>query len=125
MLRKGFCRPLNDQCSRATVFQTIPFSANSFTCGAKNHTVWYTFISEYTGTLAVSTAHTDYATKVCIYTGACHALTNVSCGKSDETPVFFEAVAGETYTVSVAGYGRNACGMLYLAVFPVIDSGVL
>ena len=107
MFDKPYCSPLNNECSKATVLPEIPFAAISMTCGAKSNHVWYTFTSATTGTVAVSTAHSDFDTTVSVYTGSCDSLTKVAfdhnSGACKTSLLFFDATEGVTYLFKASG----------------------
>ena len=89
----------------ATVEPGEPFHA--FT--TPSHSVWWTWTSPITGTIAVSTLGSTFDTVVAIYTGK--VLTNLAPVASDDdsnpdmttSRALFRAYAGETYQIAVGG----------------------
>jgi hypothetical protein len=145
MMSNNRC-PINDQCENATLIVTTPFAAISMPCGddfedsdtessdnessdhfsggsGDHHTVWYRLVSDRTGPLAVSTAHSDFDTKLCVFTGTCGNLTKVDCdnnsGACKTSLLFFNAVLGQTYFIKVSGASSHSCGTLYLTILGI------
>ena len=103
----------------ATVEPREPFHA--FT--TPSHSVWWTWTSPVTGTIAVSTLGSSFDTLLAIYTGK--VLTNLSLVVSDDdsnpdmvtSRALFRAYAGETYQIAVDGFNHSV-GNIVLRIGP-------
>lgn len=124
--------PPNNPCAGAVAIDALPFNSGLQTtvgstndvpamsgCGGSgNNNVWYTVLG--TGTsITVATTGSSFNSEVAIFSGACGALTYVSCadgGGNNET-VTFCSTLGTTYYISVgSGGGGNATGSFTLTV---------
>lgn len=106
--------PANDDFDQAIQVGSLPFEhtqdtseastvADDPSCIRKLRTVWFEITPSRddlakSNVVAVSTAGSDYATTVSVYTGARGALQQVSCGGRQTR---FAAEAGQTYFVMV------------------------
>lgn len=73
------------------------------------HSVWLSWTAPVTGIVSLNTLGSDFDTVLAVYTGgAVHALTPVESdddsGLDQSSALRFNAVAGTTYHVAVAGY---------------------
>ncbi len=77
--------------------------------------VWFKFTPEYSGQMVFDTAGADFDTKLGVYTGSSvDALTPVVTPNDDtygfQSRVAFNAVAGTTYYIAVAGFHSYSMG---------------
>ncbi len=130
-------RPVNDDCSAATVVDPLPFADSIATdgatseatdpvqtCGATQHananSVWYRLVAPGTGTVTVSTAGSTYDTVLSAYTGACGSLAPVACSDDVngglQSAIGFAVSAGTTYLLEATQFGSPGGGTLALTV---------
>jgi hypothetical protein len=127
------CSPANDLCTDARVitcgqtqtgstaaatpdFAVTTTCGTSFTNTAKG--VWFSFTAATSGSTEASLCGSGFDTKIGVFTGTCSALTCVggnddNCGL--QSRVTFNATAGTTYLIYVAGFG-TASGNYSLTV---------
>ncbi len=84
--------------------ESSPFSPFS-----SGRSVWYQWTANRSGTVAFSTAYSDFDTTIAVYNGA-NAATMTFVGSDDDSGpnktswLSFNAVAGTTYSIAVDGY---------------------
>lgn len=106
--------PSNDDVAHPSAIGRLPFTATEDTseasavpsdpsCIRKLRTVWFTFTPNEedlrkSDVVALTTAGSDYAPTVSVYTGSPGSLTQIACGGGQTR---FSASAGKTYHVMV------------------------
>jgi hypothetical protein len=110
--------PTNDTCGseqgiESPLFETRDTTAANFTdelvptCAVSgaSRSVWYEFTAPAGGTLFLTTAGSDHATAIAVYTGGCVG-TEVACGTSaDDETVQVAVTQGITYSIQVSAVG--------------------
>ena len=122
--------PANDLPANATVFTTLPYTANQVTYGAGvedsgvandnvipiSATVWYKFTAYASGNTIVHTSGSDYDTVLALFRMENDSLVKMGenddvSGSSDPTSrITFQAAAGSTYYFRIGAYGLNGVG---------------
>jgi len=126
----------NDNCGNATVIGSLPYyepgldtttattevsdPVQTCTDDQNLNSVWYSITPGFTGAIRVTTAGSDYDTVLTAHTGACGALTEVTCNDESSTDstseVEFAVTAGTTYLIEATGYsGGDGGGNLVLS----------
>ncbi len=111
--------PTNDDCGSAQgiespLFDTRDTTAANFTdedpvptCAVSgaSRSLWYEFTAPAGGTVFLTTAGSDHATAIAVYTGGCLG-TEVACGTSGaDDLVQLTVAAGITYSIQVSALG--------------------
>ena len=78
--------------------------------------VWYQFTAPLNGQLTVDTFGSDFDTGLAIYTGACDALTEITC--NDDTggmtsQLTLPTTAGATYSILIGGYSAHTGNLAF------------
>jgi|GEM_PF-1135958 len=108
----GFIYTNLQSTAKATSFgDPLPGCVDGFGNG-----VWYQFTAPVNGVLIVDTFGSDFDTGLAIYTGACDALTEVTC--NDDTggvtsQVTLPTTAGTTYSILAGGYGAHTGNLVF------------
>lgn len=93
-------------------------------CGAGDNSTWYKYTPGASQRVAFDTFDSAFNTTLSVWTGTAHPLTEVTCNDDYENGVHptvqqsyveFDAVAGTTYYVRVAGH-EGAEGQLFLSL---------
>jgi hypothetical protein len=104
----------NDDISDATSITQLPFkdgsnmaattrAASDPVCaGVENQSVWYSFTPNEDIRVWATTQHSIFENALAVYVGSPGALTEIACSASFPQ-VHFDAVAGTTYYLQVAG----------------------
>jgi hypothetical protein len=131
-------RPVNDMFTNAIKIPAaggIAFGSNTYASlepGEPLHgddlgvaaSVWWVWSPPVNESVLVDTAGSDFATVLAIYTGSSVAgLTAVASSNNGPSGQFkanvvFQAIAGTTYHIAVAGYDTNSFGLVRLRVAP-------
>ncbi|QOI99089.1 MAG: hypothetical protein HRU70_00725 [Phycisphaeraceae bacterium] len=129
----GPAAPLNDSCFDAqwaadgvTITASTAYATNDGTasCGSSSTSpdVWFAYRPQISGSVAVQTCGSGYDTVLSAYSGACGSLTQIACnddtacnGNGLVSRVTFNATAGSTYLIRLAGY-NGATGAYALTV---------
>jgi hypothetical protein len=124
----------NDSCSAPTVVTSVPFHDAVDTTGAtratsdpfqscssggaaqNSNSVWYRFTPPASGTVRLDSFGSSYDTVAVAYTGACGALTEVTCdddaGPGLQSELMFQVTSGVPYLIEITQYGPSAGGLL-------------
>jgi hypothetical protein len=87
------------------------------------HSVWYRYTPAQPGTVLIETTGSDYDTVVSVWTGSPGALSEMGCaddivpGTQRQSRLQFDANAGTTYNVMVAGYYPEEQGTLQFSMY--------
>lgn len=106
--------------SFATIQAGEPSHGGSLT---KSHSLWWTWTAAASGPVLVDTTGSSFDTVLSVYRGnQLSSLTTVAAvndvGSKLQGHLFFNAVAGATYRIAVAGVDDNDSGSLRLSVIP-------
>jgi hypothetical protein len=112
--------PGNDDFGSATTIAALPFSDATSTvdattqagdpvdCIDADHSVWYSYTSDFDGFVAVDTYGSDYDTVLSAYTGTQGSLTEIACnddsGGTLQSHIKWAVTSGTTYHVMVSGF---------------------
>ena len=121
--------PPNDDITGAIVIGDIPFNHTEKTtlattayddafCAGWGHSVWYSLTPSADTRVEINTFGSDYDTTLSVYTGTRGSLTQIGCndnsGRSYQSRVRFNAVAGTTYWIMASSYYGTSGGQLVL-----------
>jgi hypothetical protein len=121
--------PSNDDITEAMVIGAIPFAHTEKTtlattayddpfCAGWGHSVWYSFTPSANTRVEINTFGSDYDTTLSVYSGTRGSLTPIACndnsGRSYQSRVRFNAVAGTTYWIIASSYYQTSGGQLVL-----------
>jgi len=121
--------PANDDISAAIVIGDLPFTHTEKTtlattayddpfCGGWGHSVWYSFTPSVDTRVEINTFGSDYDTTLSVYSGTRGSLSSIACndnaGRSNQSRVRFNAVAGTTYWIMASSYYGMPGGQLVL-----------
>ena len=114
-------RPANDEFANAIEISETEGSTTGYTFGAGVETgeplhageglasVWWRWTADVDGTMAFDTFQSDFDTVLAVYTGELGDLVEIAANDDADSllvsQVTFEAVAGTTYHIAVAGHG--------------------
>lgn len=125
--------PSNDSVSSPIIISSLPYtntqSTNEATTSDSDplipclgetgyYSVWYAYSPEFSAQIDVDTFGSDYDTVLAVYSYS-GSLTFVECNddtNSLQSALTFNAAAGETYYIEIAGYGTESYGNLILNV---------
>jgi hypothetical protein len=121
--------PPNDDLTGAIVISDLPFTHTETTtlattayddpfCAGWGHSVWYSFTPAADSHVEINTFGSDYDTTLSVYSGSRGSLTPIACndnsGRSYQSRVRFNAVAGTTYWIMASSYYGTSGGQLVL-----------
>lgn len=131
-------RPIGDDLDEASALSTELGTSRFFwnvgatmepaeatpSCGTSENSMWFSYTPTADGTVAVETFETPYNTALSVWTGTQHPLTEVACNDDydngdhptiEQSYVSFDATAGTTYHIRIAGV-EGAEGPTFLTV---------
>ncbi|MBI4907922.1 MAG: hypothetical protein HY820_30130 [Acidobacteria bacterium] len=126
----------NDESNTAAVISSLPYNATQSTASATTnnldpihsctssqdgHTVWFRYVSNFSGTLRVNTIGSSYDTVLAIYGGFASAGNELRCNDdgnslSYQSDTSVTVTSGQTYWIQVSSYQASAGGTLMLNV---------
>jgi hypothetical protein len=118
--------PYGDELTTAaaTTASDDPFTSGT-SCTSSKHSasVWYKYVAATTQAVRVSAVGSDYNTIAAVWTGTRGALTQIGCnhtntGAGGASQLDFNATAGTTYYVELAGYHSVGGGVGSVRVYP-------
>jgi len=117
--------PVNDVCSNAIAFNTLPYENTQLLNGTTNNGgfvtttgcgsgmndgVWYKFTPTYSGFVKVTETTNDFDSELGVYKGTCGNLTCVDYADSYSTgaeTAEFEVTAGEDYFINIGYFSAS------------------
>jgi hypothetical protein len=125
--------PTNDTCASATLITSVRYTNTQSTVLATSagdphpicianfgKGVWYKFTAPASGWMVVDTSGSDFGAGLATYSGACGALTPISCNDSyygHSATVTNYLSAGATYHILAGGYFGNSGNLVLHLTF--------